>query len=232
MNDELETNADELFDALERMKKLRKLDVGMLKPKDIERLVELPILKGIEELSLYADDGIAARGASALARCAYLSKLRSLNIRNSKVTAAHLRTILRSKHFSHVEELDLNFNRFGPAGAKLLAAWPNTARLRRLELNRCKIPWKAMRSLLRSDRLESLDLGDNPIGDEGAIVIAALRAPLTSLNLHRVSLGDSGAMALAASSHRLAFLSVGANHLGSDARQALERRFGKALHVF
>lgn len=40
---ELKTYADELFEKLAGFKTLRRLEVGMLKPKHIERLMALPI---------------------------------------------------------------------------------------------------------------------------------------------------------------------------------------------
>ncbi|KAI4895143.1 hypothetical protein NFI96_019119, partial [Prochilodus magdalenae] len=106
---------------------------------------------------------------------------------------------------SHLIELDLDGNKPGEAGMKMLSTlleYPH-CKLEKLQLHGCKIAAKdcaALASALSSCSLRELDLGDNHLSDSGVIRLSAgLENPhsrLEKLGLHHCKIGEKGFVAL------------------------------------
>lgn len=147
---------------------------------EVEQLLALD-LGGLSRLGLtYGSLGPA--GVAALGRCDALARLRHLDL-----SCAHI----------------------GDAGLEALAAAavfaPSAGPLDSLTLDRNAITAAGLRALVAAPfapALRHLDLRENPIGDDGARVLAnAERLPLQRLDLHFGDVGPDGTRILAGSKH-------------------------------
>jgi hypothetical protein len=134
--------------------------------------------------------------------------LSSLSIEGFTLAGAHLGEVLARVATAGCRHLHLWDAGLGPYGAERIAGSP------------------ALRAL------ETLDLHNNQVADDGAIALAASPhlAGLRTLVLSGNELRDVGALALARSPHlgALTTLALSENKIGEAARQALHDRFGDA----
>jgi hypothetical protein len=100
-------------------------------------------------------------------------------------------------------------------------------------MSRCDLSGSALRALDSCPKalaLRHLELGDNPLGDEGIAALAGWPGlqSLDELLLVETEMGDGGTRALAASPHLdcLLRLDVSGNGLSARARAALRKRWG------
>jgi uncharacterized protein (TIGR02996 family) len=159
--------------------KFRGIDLSskQLGDKDVVKLARARTMKGLRSLSLFANK-FAAAGAKALAESADLATLEALSVgrmspRGLQVEAwqdfaAGAIALVTSKNLANVRALDLSYDGIGPKVAQAIASTTMT-------------------------KLESLVLGGNPIGDDGAAILAKAKLPnLKSIQLYNCRMGPAG----------------------------------------
>jgi uncharacterized protein (TIGR02996 family) len=125
------------------------------------------------------------------------------------MTSAGIRSLVASSWFGGLEDLDLSGHPIGDEGAALLAD-ARLPRLRDLTLMTTGITAAGLRRLVDaySSQLRLLQLYGNPLGDEGARILAAAEWPQMAarhpnaqigLLMGGCDIGDAGAVALLAS---------------------------------
>uniref|UniRef100_A0A4W4ER26 NACHT LRR and PYD domain-containing protein n=1 Tax=Electrophorus electricus TaxID=8005 RepID=A0A4W4ER26_ELEEL len=167
---------------------LRELNLNYNKPGD----------SGVKQLSALLEDP----------HC----QLEILQLYNCSITeegCAALASALRSNPSSHLRELNLNHNKPGDSGVKLLSALLEDLhyKLEKLELSDCSITDKgcaALASALSSNpssHLRELNLNHNKPGDSGVKQLSALledpHCKLEKLQLYNCSITEEGCAALA-----------------------------------
>jgi hypothetical protein len=125
------------------------------------------------------------------------------------MTSAGLRTLAASPWFPRLEYLDLSGHNLGDEGATVLAD-AGLSRLQHLTMTMIGLTAAGLRPLTRaySSQLRLVQLYGNPLGDEGARVVADAEWPLMAardangqvgLLMGGCDVGDEGARALLAS---------------------------------
>jgi len=160
---------------------LRALSIGRgLADAGVLALASSPRLTGLTAFTLgplaFFDNGVTARGITALTR---RLALRELRINKARIGDEGAAAIATGPHASSLEVLSLLDCGLGPAGAQALAGSPGLTSLRTLNL-----------------------IGD-PIGDAGLVALASsphLHA-LQRLDLYNTQIGDAGIIAVAESVH-------------------------------
>lgn len=106
---------------------------GPIEPEELARLVDSPLLTGLEELSL-SDCRIGDEGARILAAAPALSTLTSLRLDKGGLTDVGVRALAESPHLPSLTTLSLDYNAISRAGLAALEAAPFFGRLRSLSL--------------------------------------------------------------------------------------------------
>lgn len=136
-------------------------------------------------------------------------RLRRLVLSACRIEAANARRLFASPHLANLRELDLHDNRIDAAGLTTLVERPAT--------------------------FTSLVLAGNPLGDEGARLLAGARElAVERLDLADCAIDQEGARALAdaAWGDRIVKLVLHGNPIGKGAaRTALRERFGARLEL-
>lgn len=147
----------------------------------------------------------AARHVAALAGCEHLERVRDLGLCGADLGNGGLNLLLRSKHLTGVESLDLSFNGLDDTAARLLARTAALPRLRELRLNdNGRLTADGLTALAESPALSGLELLDvsaNDIGPAGvrAVIDSPYLGRLHAVVIHTNRIGDAGAEALAGS---------------------------------
>lgn len=171
----------------------------------------------IDYNSGYFDDPtLGSKGAQALAKSAGLGRLKRLDLDRQRIGDEGLEQLLRSGHLQNLETLDirggeisalpefkelpqsgapfieiaLSGNPIKGEGLSALLRWPRCHRLRTLALDTCEIDAQGARALTDSpcwSTLRKLDLNRNPLGLDGAFVLAGASPPP---QLHTLQLSD------------------------------------------
>ncbi|MBS0262257.1 MAG: TIGR02996 domain-containing protein, partial [Planctomycetes bacterium] len=140
----------------------------------------------------------------------WLGRLTSLKIDLcAPLTVEGIRRLVESPYLGRLAELDIAYARPGLEGVQLLANCPGLTGLRELNLADCDLSADCARILIESDfadSLEELNLNRNPIGDEGALILA---------NCGRLQ--------------RLKYLFLTEDDFSKNAWDALQQRFGDVL---
>ncbi len=223
-------------------------------------LLELPTLPKLKALHL-GHNSLSAAGVQVLAESPVLAGLRALEFTGS---VESLQALLHSPRLTSLRELSLAGGRLGDRVGRLLAGSGLLGRLRGLSLAHAQMSATGLAALVGSpaaEGLEELDLSFNPLGVEGARVLARSLPRLGELNLSRTRLGNEGAAILAESGllSRLRALDLSLdqvgpegglalaggerlpllmkldliyNPLGQEAREALLQRFGADVCLF
>lgn len=146
----------------------------------------------------FDDPTVGAEGAESLARSAHLGELTTLNLNRQRIGEAGLDALLSSERLRELRELELRSNEIGQVSAFRSAEFRKLARL---------------------------DLGDNPIGNEGAAALQASPglATLQCLSLDTCEIGADGVTALTAAPFwdTLCRLDLSHNPLGAEGVRAL-----------
>jgi uncharacterized protein (TIGR02996 family) len=159
---------------------LTRLGMGRCRvgPAGARALARAAWLAGVEEVYLVGND-LGPEGARVLAGVPFRG-LKDLNLQGNDVGDDGLTALLRSPHLpANLTELNLRYNRLGPAATRELAGCAALAGLCRLRL------------------------ANNDLGDDGARALASSPhlAGLTELELRETRITDAGATALASSPH-------------------------------
>ncbi len=184
-------------------------------------LAGAPSVRRLWRLRL-ANDGLGDAGVAALLGSANLSGLRTLDIAQNDLSASAVSLIGDAP--PQLEHLDLSRNPLGAAGATSLAESLRRLRIRHLAVSGCNLDGRALAELLHAaTRLESLDAADNPIGTDGARLIAqvATTAQLEHLDLSRCGLGRAGLASLLDGVGSLRRLALSSNRLGDEGASLL-----------
>ncbi len=170
--------------------------------------------------------GITAEGAGFLAGCEYLTGLRRLRLGRNVIGDEGARALAASR-LTGLEELELDDSGLTAAGVRSLTGAPFFPRLRSLHLAGNPLGEAGARVLRQepAGRLVELLLYEARLGDDGAGALAAapLLGRVTFLQLASNDIGPEGTKALAVSPHlgRLRRLRLEGNPLGDAGAEAL-----------
>lgn len=136
-----------------------------------------------------------------------------------------VRALARGRHFTSLVELRLTNCNLDSEAMQVLAGAPFYSQLREVSIRSNDLRGHAIAPLVATEdlALERLELGGNPLGVEGAAVLADARpASLLELELSDCSLGVEGASALSRHARSpLDKLDVSSSGLGDDGLAAL-----------
>lgn len=164
-----------------------------------------PVASELTELSFRNEP--LGDGLNVLADAAPAT-LRELDLHAVSAGADGLEALARCDRLTNLRRLNLSRNPFTPRATKILSLSRPLAGLRALDLSDCRIGDKGVRHLTRAkfwSNLVELDLRTNPISGAGVKHLLDAAVPL-----------DLSALVLTA------------DGLGSDARNALAKKFGPA----
>ncbi|MBY0230206.1 MAG: TIGR02996 domain-containing protein [Gemmataceae bacterium] len=193
-------------------------------------LAQSPLLDGLESLDLRANRSMSL---APLAACGRLGRLRRLDLSQARCAPPALEELARS--LPALEELHLDRCELRDDGAKALLRGDGLPMLRTLSLGRNLLGDEGAIALGsgRARPWRAAQLANNFIGPRGAegLADAEALARLEELGLDNNTIGDDGARSLAWSRNlgRLRLLDVGRNGLTEEGKDALRRRFGKAV---
>lgn len=167
-----------------------------LRLEPLQRLHPGEQFRALEALDLGGD--ILGDAVAVLAGVEF-SALRSLSLRRCWIAVEGACALARAPWLAGLGSLDLSINYLGAGGVELLAApLPN---LRRLNLSSASLPQDALVALTRNpqvQRLETLLLADNPLGQAGEALAASDALPaLRVLDVNNNSFLGDGLRALA-----------------------------------
>ena len=138
-----------------------------------------------------------------------LQPLRSISIHGQRITAASAHAIMTADAASSVHSLYLQGSTIGDEGLKAIAEAPRLAQLQHINLDKVGATAVGIAALAASPHLkpESLSLGWQAVGDEGAVALAKATGVQT-LNLESAEVGPVGMVALlqGTSAKALAFI--------------------------
>ena len=214
----------------EHIRELR-LDSLRTKPNTLSTLFNAPGMKHVTELCFDAHhpdprwkDEISQGTLDILCRATYLHQIERLTLEHNLIHGTQLPPLLRSRVMRGVKVLILDQNNIGNQGLLDLVTSPNAEHLRVLGLRDNNITDLApLATQAVCTELESLSLDRNPIGDNGAVKLAASQLKkLDTLSLAQCDIGDRGLEALWRSNtlrppHTL---DLATNHITHDAMAA------------
>lgn len=157
-----------------------------------------PFVRRLHRLDV-SDDGLGDAGVAALLGSAQLAGLRELDLSQNQLTAAGASLLAEAP--PQLEVLRLGDNPLGAAGAISIAEAMGRLRLRTLGVRGAELPADGLVAILDAARLLALDASRNPLGLEGAGVLAhsvGLRT-IEALDLRQTNLGPDGVAAFLAS---------------------------------
>lgn len=151
--------------------------------------------------------------------------LTDLGLAHNHITAAGLGVLLASAKSEGLQVLDLEDNPIGDAGLLAIASSPRLATLEVLQLAHTGVGPEGASALAAAApnalALRQLDLGQNALGDAGALALASL--PVAArLSLEEAQISATGARALLETA-RCPRLLLGGNALGSGSLAGLTK---------
>jgi uncharacterized protein (TIGR02996 family) len=177
-----------------------------------------------------SNNEVGNAGAAVLAEAGF-GPLECLNLKDNRVGEPGLTALTRAAWAESLRRLDLGGNLVLDSGLAALLSSPSLAGLESLDLNVTGIGRDTAFRLAEGplQRLHSLSLGGNHLGDEPIIALAnsPALANLTSLQLYACGMGEAAALALAASPHltQLSFLEAHWNLIGERGKEAILSRW-------
>jgi uncharacterized protein (TIGR02996 family) len=201
--------------------------------------------------------------ASALAACEFIGSLTGADFESNRLQSNHIVRIVASSHVHRLTKLGLFSNDCDISAMQALASSPFLGKLRELDLRAGgvgdagvealaglssltlldlngtnNVSQRGVRALSSSAQLTVLRLHGNPVGDQGARILAGsihLRA-LQELQLGNCGIGDEGGRALAESPHlgnltTLDLADIGEPWDDDDPKNTISRRVRKALRA-
>jgi uncharacterized protein (TIGR02996 family) len=189
-------------------------------------LFDSPHLANLQELSLCGSHG-GPECVTALVRSG-VTRLRALSLIGEDIGVAGAGALASWAGLAGISHLNLRQNDLGQTGVEaLLAGRP--ARLVSLDVTHNNVPASGARAIARAEflsRLEKLNLGNNPLGNDGvAEVTRSSHLRPRALDLRVVSCDRSAARGIACSpiAEHLRRLDLSFNSLGSEGAAALAR---------
>ena len=185
-NNELTDGAARSLAASPHLAKLRRLDLrdNAIGPPGALALAGAENLAALRRVS-FARNEVGSTRSNAVSWTSSLLRFQSLDLSGNDLGPDRLKSVLTARaapRFDEagqerprdnpvrIEELDLSQNDIGEAGARVLAESESLRGLVFLRLAGCNITDTAARILASSphlNRLESLEIGNNPVGDRG-----------------------------------------------------------------
>jgi uncharacterized protein (TIGR02996 family) len=198
-----------------------------------QHLAVSPVLSNLEELDL-GDNELGETSALALASSPHLGSLRSLELRINRLGPVGAEAVAGSEKLTNLVRLGLSNNEIGNARLRTLSRTQGFFHVPALDLSENNLVAAGLQVILNSYagpidhkliRLRNLDLGRNPLGDDGMRVLAAcpLLENLQVLRLVDCRIGDEGVRVLAASPHlnNLVVLDLSNNLIGDPGCRVL-----------
>jgi uncharacterized protein (TIGR02996 family) len=168
----------------------------------------------------------------------FLGNLREIDLSESEITAAGVRSLLSAPSLREVKRLTFASCRLGDVGAEVIAASLACAALEHLNLTSRPLTAAGVRALAASplrETMRSLLLSNTALGDDAARVFAESEWPhLQYLILHDNAITDRGAEAfLDSASWRSSGcdLGLGGNKLSGPMAAKLKEAFGERVRV-
>lgn len=164
----------------------------MMTEGSVEALANSPHMSNLKHLNLggtrlpanpslsagQGNAGLSDNEILAIAHSPVLCKLESLRLYKNYISTDVLDALVHSKNLANLTLLDLGNSRLQPDGLKMLFNSPLMGRLKGLLLAGCGVGVVEAVALARYPgvlQLDTLDLSDNWIGDEGAIALSESR---------------------------------------------------------
>ncbi|MBK04444.1 MAG: hypothetical protein CL920_20470 [Deltaproteobacteria bacterium] len=192
--------------------------------KGIEALVNSPYISNVEALE-FTEVGMSHKGAKALAASSQLSNLQSLTLNDAGFDSIGAMAIAMSSSLSQLCTLDASFSYVGDEGVEAIAQSPLMKRLTSLTLASCMLGDGAFVAIAESAplQLDLLNVPFNAVGDAGVIALSKSENRLSSLLLSGNQVGNEGAKALASTKHMTALRSLDlyGNRVGDEGARAL-----------
>jgi uncharacterized protein (TIGR02996 family) len=167
---------------------------------------------------------LADKGARLLAT--HFPALELLDVESAELGVQGVQTLLSATNLAKLQSLDISRNGLGNEAIGVFGAVQLPA-LRHLACSQCAFEVPATAALARAnlDQLRSLDLSENPLGDDGVIALAeTTRLPkLDVLRIKRAGVGARGLAVLGASAlgSRLRAIDLARNEVDDNGLAAL-----------
>jgi len=195
----------------------------------LEALAQWASLAQCEEL-VVSSNQVGSAGLEALASHHVLCSLKSLDVSHNNITDTGLAALAQAPHLASLEQLWLGHNQLqgGIAALTRGQAWPH---LKALHLEASDLRGDDILALANAcvlPAIEVLDVDDNPVGDEGARVLAQPEAfpTLKTLQLFNAGLTSAGLHHLVCAPRltQLVCLDLASNPMDDTVIEALARR--------
>jgi hypothetical protein len=203
------------------------MDGCQLTPDHARDLAGIERLRGLRRL-LLAQNALGDEGVAAVAASPHLEGLTAVVLNECQVGREGLRAIAGAATLRHVQHLGLSSCEPGRVGLRRLGRSQHLEALTSLDLRMAQIDGGMIGSLLAGPLvggLHRLNLGSNPLGDEGACGLAAspLLSNLRELTLSNTEIRPGGIVALARSPHlaNLTHLYLSGNYFDERATREL-----------
>jgi uncharacterized protein (TIGR02996 family) len=146
--------------------------------REAEHLATSPFLGNLRVLTIRGvrNAQIGARGARALARAETLTALERLDLSSHRIGDEGAIAIIKNRQFGKLRRLALSNNRLFDDTADALADADHLTRLADLDLAFNHLHPDGLRRICRAPHLAGLEhlwLQENPLGDEGAAIVAS-----------------------------------------------------------
>lgn len=218
--------------ALVKLFPLRALRLtAVARVEDIERLLAMPAMKQIRELSLEASRSLGKKHCQVLAASPVLAQLERLELRGV-LGDPGAKALAASTQLSKLPVLQLPGCCIEPDGAEALGTARMPA-LRVLDLSGNPFSARGAHPIVHSKALTGLvdlDLSSCALGKQGGEIVAGVSARAPQLEVLRLAankLEDSNAAKFLAAKHfaKLRVLDLSGNAIGSEIQAQLAKRF-------
>ncbi|MCK6523889.1 hypothetical protein L6R49_20975 [Myxococcota bacterium] len=171
------------------------------------KLVAAADLHGMSMLNL-EQNRFGQDGAAAMVKAPGFAALRALHLGNNSLDAGAAQALNPAKWLRALTWLDLGMNALYDSAMELLTANGALEALTTLNLSRCPVGADTSRWAASLPNLESLNLSNTALGDDGLVPFVEGGLELKHLRLDATHVGDAGLRALAKGRQRWRSLSL------------------------